>query len=165
MLIPPSVIRECTGVDLARTTIALTAVDFEVALLKARASYSESIGAPKIPDVSWDDVGGLAHVKSDILDTIQLPLDHPELFADGLKKRSGIYLSTQCVFGLTFVDKGFFFMDHPGLAKLWLRKRWRHLALSTSFLSRVPSFSICTLGSPKQMSEEYFNALEMLNLV
>jgi peroxin-6 len=123
VLIPPSVIRECTGADLARTTIALTAVDFEVALLKARASYSESIGAPKIPDVSWDDVGGLAHVKSDILDTIQLPLDHPELFADGLKKRSGIYLSTQCVFGLTFVDKGFFFMDHPGLAKLWLRKR------------------------------------------
>jgi peroxin-6 len=58
-------------------------------LSKARASYSESIGAPKIPNVSWDDVGGLANVKADILDTIQLPLEHPELFADGLKKRSG----------------------------------------------------------------------------
>lgn len=67
----------------------LTAADFELALLKARDSYSESIGAPKIPTVSWDDVGGLAHVKNDILDTIQLPLDHPELFSDGLKKRSG----------------------------------------------------------------------------
>lgn len=69
--------------------VPLTATDFDVALGKARDSYSESIGAPKIPSVSWDDVGGLAHVKSDILDTIQLPLDHPELFADGLKKRSG----------------------------------------------------------------------------
>lgn len=69
--------------------VPITAADFEKALSKARESYSESIGAPKIPAVSWDDVGGLAHVKSDILDTIQLPLEHPELFADGLKKRSG----------------------------------------------------------------------------
>jgi len=67
----------------------MTAADFDMALSKARSSYSENIGAPKIPNVSWDDVGGLAHVKSDILDTIQLPLDHPELFTDGLKKRSG----------------------------------------------------------------------------
>jgi peroxin-6 len=69
--------------------MSLTAADFEAALGKARASYSQSIGAPNIPTVSWDDVGGLAHVKSEILDTVQLPLDHPELFADGLKKRSG----------------------------------------------------------------------------
>jgi len=69
--------------------VTLTYADFSEALSQARAAYSESIGAPKIPNVSWDDVGGLAQVKSDILDTIQLPLDHPELFADGLKKRSG----------------------------------------------------------------------------
>jgi peroxin-6 len=75
--------------DLALATIPLTARDLESALDAARAAYSESIGAPKIPNVSWDDVGGLAHVKSDILDTIQLPLEHPELFADGMKKRSG----------------------------------------------------------------------------
>jgi peroxin-6 len=70
------------GVLLAAATSAL-------ALGKIRVAYSESIGVPKIPNVSWDDVGGLAHVKSNILDTIQLPLEHPELFADGLKKRSG----------------------------------------------------------------------------
>lgn len=75
--------------DLQHAGVALTAVDFNEALEKARSSYSESIGAPKIPSVTWDDVGGLANVKSDILDTIQLPLEHPELFADGLKKRSG----------------------------------------------------------------------------
>lgn len=69
--------------------ITITAFDFNLALDRARESYSESIGAPKIPNVTWDDVGGLANVKSDILDTIQLPLEHPELFANGLKKRSG----------------------------------------------------------------------------
>ena len=75
--------------DLRYAGVALTSLDFNAALEKARSSYSESIGAPKIPSVTWDDVGGLANVKSDILDTIQLPLEHPELFADGLKKRSG----------------------------------------------------------------------------
>ena len=71
------------------SSVALTVADFEVALGKARESFSESIGAPKIPAVSWDDVGGLAHVKTDILDMIHLPLEYPELFSDGLKKRSG----------------------------------------------------------------------------
>ena len=75
--------------DLQAAGLSLTGSDFDVALQKARASYSESIGAPKIPNVTWDDVGGLAAVKDDILDTVQLPLEHPELFSDGLKKRSG----------------------------------------------------------------------------
>lgn len=74
---------------LSHAGVSLTSLDFASALEKARLAYSESIGAPKIPNVTWDDVGGLANVKSDILDTIQLPLERPELFADGLKKRSG----------------------------------------------------------------------------
>jgi len=73
----------------ALSIATLSAADFETALAEARDSHSESIGAPKIPNVSWEDIGGLAHVKSDILDTIQLPLEHPEFFAEGLKKRSG----------------------------------------------------------------------------
>jgi ATP-dependent 26S proteasome regulatory subunit len=31
-------------------------------------------------------------VKREILDTVQLPLRHPELFAAGLKQRSGVLL-------------------------------------------------------------------------
>lgn len=76
--------------DALESGLVLTGADFETALNEARNSYSESIGAPKIPNVTWDDVGGLASIKKDILDTIQLPLDYPELFADGLKKRSGL---------------------------------------------------------------------------
>jgi len=67
----------------------LTCADFEIALSGARSAFSTSIGAPSIPKVTWDDVGGLASVKSDILDTVQLPLQHPELFGQGMKKRSG----------------------------------------------------------------------------
>ena len=84
--VPPS---GCEPETLYTAGISINAGDLELALNKARASYAESIGAPKIPNVSWDDVGGLANVKADILDTIQLPLEHPELFSQGLKKRSG----------------------------------------------------------------------------
>lgn len=73
--------------------IPLSNEDLTSALESTRISHAEAIGAPKIPNVTWDDVGGLSSVKSDILDTIQLPLERPELFADGLKKRSGMDIS------------------------------------------------------------------------
>ncbi|KAG0264548.1 peroxisomal assembly protein [Actinomortierella ambigua] len=108
--------------------VAVTAADFDSALNKARASYSDSIGAPKIPNVSWDDVGGLASVKNDILDTIQLPLEHPELFASGLKKRSGILLYGPPGTGKTLLAKAvatscslnFFSVKGPELLNMYI---------------------------------------------
>lgn len=76
-------------IDLKLAGLPITKEDMDKALGDARASYSDSIGAPKIPNVKWEDVGGLADIKKEILETVQLPLERPELFADGLKKRSG----------------------------------------------------------------------------
>lgn len=42
--------------------------------------------------VKWEDVGGLEEVKRGVLDTVELPLRHPHLFAAGLKRRSGVLL-------------------------------------------------------------------------
>ncbi|KAH9914715.1 AAA-domain-containing protein [Fomitopsis serialis] len=117
-----------SGIDLFYAGIPLTAADFEVALKETRAAYSENIGAPKIPSVSWDDVGGLAHVKADILDTIQLPLERPELFADGLKKRSGILLYGPPGTGKTLLAKAvatscalnFFSVKGPELLNMYI---------------------------------------------
>ncbi|BGP03261.1 Peroxisomal ATPase PEX6 [Rhodotorula toruloides] len=114
--------------DIAHAGVALTSLDFNSALEKARSAYSESIGAPKIPNVTWDDVGGLANVKSDILDTIQLPLEHPELFADGLKKRSGILLYGPPGTGKTLLAKAvatscslnFFSVKGPELLNMYI---------------------------------------------
>ncbi|CAG8480913.1 8023_t:CDS:2, partial [Funneliformis caledonium] len=114
--------------DIVHAGIALTATDFENALNKARASYSDSIGAPKIPNVTWDDVGGLAAVKHDILDTIQLPLEHPELFATGMKKRSGILLYGPPGTGKTLLAKAvatscslnFFSVKGPELLNMYV---------------------------------------------
>jgi len=78
--------------DIEISGIEITLKDFNQALDRAHETQSDSIGAAKIPNVTWQDVGGLISVKQDILDTIQLPLDHPELFASGLRQRSGILL-------------------------------------------------------------------------
>lgn len=115
-------------IDIISAGFCITAKDFEVGLNKARQSYSESIGAPKIPNVTWDDVGGLASVKDDILDTIQLPLEHPELFSDGLKKRSGILLYGPPGTGKTLLAKAvatscslnFFSVKGPELLNMYI---------------------------------------------
>ncbi|KAJ3184721.1 peroxisomal assembly protein [Geranomyces variabilis] len=91
--------------DLNRAGIPVTSADFTKALDTVRSAHSDSIGAPKIPNVKWDDVGGLSHVKDNIYDTIQLPLERPELFATGMKKRSGILLYGPPGTGKTMVAK------------------------------------------------------------
>ncbi|KAF8979816.1 peroxisomal assembly protein [Entomortierella lignicola] len=114
--------------SLVNAGVTVTAADYDAALNKARASYSDSIGAPKIPNVTWDDVGGLASVKNDILDTIQLPLEHPELFASGLKKRSGILLYGPPGTGKTLLAKAvatscslnFFSVKGPELLNMYI---------------------------------------------
>lgn len=114
--------------DVLCAGVSLTGTDFDAALASARATYSESIGAPKIPNVTWDDVGGLASVKHDILDTIQLPLERPDLFADGLKKRSGVLLYGPPGTGKTLLAKAvatscslnFFSVKGPELLNMYI---------------------------------------------
>ncbi|KAI4872810.1 hypothetical protein NFI96_016140, partial [Prochilodus magdalenae] len=77
--------------DLCVCGVTVTAADFTTALESLQDAHSQAIGAPKIPSVRWQDVGGLQQVKKEILDTIQLPLEHPELLSLGLR-RSGLLL-------------------------------------------------------------------------
>lgn len=70
----------------------LNTIHISSALNGARERMATDIGAPKIPNVEWDDVGGLEDVKISILDTVELPLKHPELFSGGLRRRSGVLL-------------------------------------------------------------------------
>ena len=76
---------------LLKAKILVQPVDFSQAMDKLRQDLADSIGAPEIPSVTWEDIGGLQYVKDAILETLQLPLEHPELFANGMKKRSGGY--------------------------------------------------------------------------
>ncbi|KAK1283540.1 Peroxisome biogenesis protein 6 [Acorus calamus] len=66
--------------------------DFSVALERSKKRSASALGTPKVPNVKWEDVGGLEDVKKSILDTVQLPLLHKDLFSCGLRKRSGVLL-------------------------------------------------------------------------
>ncbi|KAK9448935.1 P-loop containing nucleoside triphosphate hydrolase protein [Limtongia smithiae] len=108
--------------------VKLTAADFETAIGEARRQYSDSIGAPRIPKVKWEDVGGLADVKSEILDTIEMPLKFPALFSGGIKKRSGILFYGPPGTGKTLLAKAiattfslnFFSVKGPELLNMYI---------------------------------------------
>ncbi|KAJ3028219.1 UNVERIFIED_CONTAM: peroxisomal assembly protein [Siphonaria sp. JEL0065] len=78
-----------TELDIALSGLVISSTDFEKALSYTKKTQADTIGAPSIPNVTWDDIGGLSHIRDSINDTIQLPLERPELFASGMKKRSG----------------------------------------------------------------------------
>lgn len=98
------------------------------AISKARDEFSVSIGAPKIPNVTWEDIGGMELVKGDIMDTIDMPLKHPELFASGMKKRSGILFYGPPGTGKTLMAKAiasnfslnFFSVKGPELLNMYI---------------------------------------------
>ncbi|KAK4236754.1 hypothetical protein C8A03DRAFT_16612 [Achaetomium macrosporum] len=108
--------------------LGLTKQDFEVAVEAARKNFADAIGAPKIPNVTWDDVGGLNNVKEAVTETIQLPLERPELFAKGMKKRSGILFYGPPGTGKTLLAKAiateyslnFFSVKGPELLNMYI---------------------------------------------
>ncbi|KAL8827741.1 MAG: hypothetical protein Q9170_006889 [Blastenia crenularia] len=106
----------------------ITKADYDLAVDAARKNFADAIGAPKIPNVSWDDVGGLEHVKDAVMETIQLPLERPELFAKGMKKRSGILFYGPPGTGKTLLAKAiatefslnFFSVKGPELLNMYI---------------------------------------------
>ncbi|KAI9764498.1 MAG: peroxisomal assembly protein [Geoglossum simile] len=110
------------------TSRCVTKSDFDIAVDHARKNFADAIGAPKIPNVSWDDVGGLKNVKDAVMETIQLPLERPELFAKGMKKRSGILFYGPPGTGKTLLAKAiatefslnFFSIKGPELLNMYI---------------------------------------------
>jgi peroxin-6 len=109
-------------------TNSVTPGDFDAAVDMARKNFADAIGAPKIPNVQWSDVGGLTNVKDAVIETIQLPLSRPELFAKGLKKRSGILFYGPPGTGKTLLAKAiatefslnFFSVKGPELLNMYI---------------------------------------------
>ncbi|XP_039883138.1 peroxisome assembly factor 2 isoform X4 [Simochromis diagramma] len=90
--------------DLCSSGVTILNQDFTSALEILQDTLSKAIGAPKIPNVRWEDVGGLQHVKKEILDTVQLPLQCPQLLSLDLN-RTGILLCGPPGTGKTLLAK------------------------------------------------------------
>lgn len=124
--------KDCTTSDISiaggLTTTHLLPTDLSTAISAARSTFSDAIGAPKIPTVTWKDVGGLASQKDSIMETISLPLTHPELFANGVRKRSGILFYGPPGTGKTLLAKAiatefslnFFSVKGPELLNMYI---------------------------------------------
>ena len=136
LLSASSALNEATSTPLIRDIIisggssvhCVTSSDFSLAVDATRKNFADAIGAPKIPNVSWDDVGGLTNVKDAVMETIQLPLERPELFAKGMKKRSGILFYGPPGTGKTLLAKAiatefslnFFSVKGPELLNMYI---------------------------------------------
>lgn len=77
--------------------------DFEWALELRNRAFGESIGVPKIPNVTWNDVGGLDDVKQLISESLRANLNPNKL---PNMRRSGIVLWGTPGCGKTLIAKG-----------------------------------------------------------
>lgn len=86
-------------------SLAVTQDDFRWALKQSNPSALRET-VVETPNVSWDDIGGLADTKRELQELVQYPVEHPEKF---LK------------FGMT-PSKGVLFYGPPGCGKTMLAK-------------------------------------------
>ncbi|XP_075509403.1 peroxisomal ATPase PEX6 isoform X1 [Primulina tabacum] len=80
------------GKKISAAQLGLGKDNLTKALEQSKRRNASALGTPKVPNIKWEDVGGLEDVKKSIMDTVQLPLLHKDLFSSGLRKRSGVLL-------------------------------------------------------------------------
>ena len=79
--------------------------DFQGALREIEPSAIREVFV-EIPNVGWDDVGGLDDVKRELIESVEWPLKHAEIFATaGIKPPRGILLSGAPGCGKTLLAK------------------------------------------------------------
>jgi len=79
--------------------------DFEGALREIEPSAIREVFV-EIPNVTWEEVGGLDDVKRQLMEAVEWPLKHPEIFAQaGVKPPRGILLSGPSGCGKTMLAK------------------------------------------------------------
>ncbi|KAI6092463.1 AAA ATPase [Hypoxylon rubiginosum] len=87
-------------------SLGVTMENFRFALGVSNPSALREVAVVEVPNVRWEDIGGLEEVKQDLKESVQYPVDHPEKF---LK------------FGLS-PSRGVLFYGPPGTGKTMLAK-------------------------------------------
>ncbi|NMH66465.1 CDC48 family AAA ATPase [Shewanella salipaludis] len=79
--------------------------DFLVALREVEPSAIREVFV-EIPNVCWDDVGGLTEVKQQLIEAIEWPLNYPQLFEQsGVRPPKGLLLCGPAGVGKTLIAK------------------------------------------------------------
>jgi transitional endoplasmic reticulum ATPase len=87
-------------------SLGVTMENFRFALGVSNPSALREVAVVEVPNVRWEDIGGLEEVKRELIESVQYPVDHPEKF---LK------------FGLS-PSRGVLFYGPPGTGKTLLAK-------------------------------------------
>ena len=102
--------------------------DFEEALKFVRPSAMREV-LVEVPNVKWDEIGGLEEVKQDLKEAVEWPLLHPERFTNmGIKPPKGILLYGPPGTGKTLLAKAvateskanFIWIKGPELISKWV---------------------------------------------
>lgn len=108
--------------------IRITSEDFREALREVRPSALREV-LVQVPDVSWDDVGGLAQLKTELQESIEWPLKHTKAFKFvGAEPPHGILLHGPPGTGKTLIAKAlahetnsnFISIKGPALLSKWV---------------------------------------------
>lgn len=128
-VIPPEVLEK----------MEVTMGDFKLAIKEIEPSALREIYV-ELPDVSWDDVGGLTEIKERLKESVEWPLTKPELFEHfGIKPPRGIVL-----FGA------------PGTGKTMLAKAIAHEAKANFISIKGPELISKWVGESEKAIREIF---------
>ncbi|MBI4141439.1 CDC48 family AAA ATPase, partial [Candidatus Woesearchaeota archaeon] len=108
--------------------LMITKSDFKEALKVVRPSALREVFV-EVPNVKWEDIGGLEHIRQELLEAVEWPLKHPDAFARlGVKPPKGILLYGPPGTGKTMLAKAvaneseanFISIKGPELLSKWI---------------------------------------------
>jgi len=87
-------------------SLGVTMENFRYALGVSNPSALREVAVVEVPNVRWEDIGGLEEVKRELIESVQYPVDHPDKFIK---------------FGIS-PSRGVLFYGPPGTGKTMLAK-------------------------------------------
>jgi transitional endoplasmic reticulum ATPase len=115
--------------------LEVTAADFAAARNEVEPSAIREVFV-EVPDVRWEDVGGLAEVRRQLVEAVEWPMRHADLFAQtGLRAPRGILLHGPPGTGKTLLaralasqsEANFIAVRGPQLLSMWVGESERGL--------------------------------------
>ncbi len=135
-------------------SLAVTQDHFKFALGTSNPSALRET-AVEVPNVTWDDIGGLEKVKQELQETVQYPVEHPEMFEKyGMSPSKGVLFYGPPGSGKTLLAKAianecqanFISVKGPELLTMWFGESESTSArCSTRRARQLPVF--CSLTS------------------
>ncbi|MBW3017141.1 CDC48 family AAA ATPase, partial [Candidatus Woesearchaeota archaeon] len=152
--------------------------DFKESLKTVRPSAMREV-VVKVPDVTWDDIGGMLKVKQELKEAVEWPLKHPHVFTRmGVKPPKAILLYGAPGTGKTLLAKAvaheteanFILVNGPELLSKWVgesekgvRKifhKARQVAPSIIFFDEIDALAPRRgMGSDNQVTERVVNQI------